>query len=406
MRRVALSIAALAYSMASAQTVWQEVGSFSAGPIHVIIADNHGRIFLGTDIGGVYFSSNNGGIWTRVNSGLTVPYVRSLAADSTGNVFVGTQGGGVFRSTDCGASWMATPLPSQWTIRALAANGRTILLAGTSGGGVFRSSDGGVSWMQLNSGMADPFVRSFSFSSPDTLFAGTGFAGVYRSTDAGSTWAISFSNDGDIRSLAGARAQLAYAGAAGSGVFRTTNAGNTWHAINTGLTNLVLEALSVTSSGDVWAATRGGVFCSTNSGATWLPRNSGLSDVDVRSLVVVPNGFLFVGTASGRVFRSTLVATVVGPSAIAPTQPTLEQNYPNPFNSKTIIRYHMVPGKRQFATLRVFDMLGREVATLVRGEQEGSKQIEFNADALASGIFFYRIQGSDFMLSRKMTLMK
>jgi photosystem II stability/assembly factor-like uncharacterized protein len=405
MRLVVFFILGFASSRVSSQSLWQEVGSFSAGPVHVIVGDNYGRVFAGTDVGGVYFSSSNGIGWNQVNNGLTVPYVRSLALDSMGSVFVGTQGGGVFRSTNGGSSWTATSAPTQWTIRALAANASGVILAGTSGGGVFRSSNAGLSWMQLNNGIADPFVRSFSFCSPDTLFAGTGFAGVYRSTDAGSTWTISFSNDGDFRSLAAPRARSAYAGSAGSGVFRTTNAGSSWSAINNGLTNLVVEALSVTANGDVWTATRGGVFCSTNGGVTWLPRNSGLNELDVRSLAVLPEGFLLAGTASGKIFRSARLTTYTGTNSAGPNSATLEQNYPNPFNSSTTIRFTLLNAVP--IRLSLHDVLGREVALLQEGRlATGADEVAFARTTLASGIYFYTLRFGDSKLTKQMTILK
>jgi hypothetical protein len=83
----------------------------------------------------------------------------------------------------------------------------------------------------------------------------------------------------------------------------------------------------------------------------------------------------------------------------------LDQNYPNPFNPTTKIQYS-IPAS-SFVTLKVFDVLGREIATLVNGEQGGgSYSADFNATNLADGPYFYRIQAGNFSETKKMMLLK
>jgi hypothetical protein len=91
----------------------------------------------------------------------------------------------------------------------------------------------------------------------------------------------------------------------------------------------------------------------------------------------------------------------------------LEQNYPNPFNPRTSIQYAI--GSRQFVSLKVFDVLGNEIATLVNEEKPaGEYEVEFDARGLASGIYFYQLRagGSDInsektmIQTKKMILIK
>jgi hypothetical protein len=90
---------------------------------------------------------------------------------------------------------------------------------------------------------------------------------------------------------------------------------------------------------------------------------------------------------------------------VIPDAYRLEQNYPNPFNPTTNIRYS-IP-QNAFVTLTVFDMLGREVATLVNQEQAaGSYVADFNAASLANGTYFYKIQAGNFSETRKMMVLK
>jgi Secretion system C-terminal sorting domain len=84
----------------------------------------------------------------------------------------------------------------------------------------------------------------------------------------------------------------------------------------------------------------------------------------------------------------------------------LEQNYPNPFNPSTTIKFAL--GETQTAELKVFDVLGNEVATLFNGIAEGGKvyELELNGESLSTGIYFYRLASQNKVESRKMLLIK
>ena len=95
-------------------------------------------------------------------------------------------------------------------------------------------------------------------------------------------------------------------------------------------------------------------------------------------------------------------------NSLIPTQYILEQNYPNPFNTSTRISYSVFPtGTRQAVSLKVYDVLGREVATLVNTEQvPGTYQTTFDGSGLASGVYFYRLQAGGFAETKKLLLLK
>jgi hypothetical protein len=83
----------------------------------------------------------------------------------------------------------------------------------------------------------------------------------------------------------------------------------------------------------------------------------------------------------------------------------LEQNYPNPFNPTTTLSF--VIGHRSFVILKVYDVLGNEIATLVNEEKPaGSYEVEFDAKDLTSGIYFYQLRAGEFSQTKKMILMK
>ncbi len=88
-----------------------------------------------------------------------------------------------------------------------------------------------------------------------------------------------------------------------------------------------------------------------------------------------------------------------------PTKFALAQNYPNPFNPTTAIAYELPRTAK--VVLKVYDVLGREVATLVNQEQAAGRYVQsFNASNLASGIYFYRLQAGNFVETKKMMLVK
>jgi hypothetical protein len=98
-----------------------------------------------------------------------------------------------------------------------------------------------------------------------------------------------------------------------------------------------------------------------------------------------------------------------------PSEFNLSQNYPNPFNPSTVISYQLpVIG---FVTLKVYDILGREVATLINEEKPaGEYEVEFNISNLsggisakggyASGVYFYQLKVGEFVETRKMVLLR
>ncbi len=90
---------------------------------------------------------------------------------------------------------------------------------------------------------------------------------------------------------------------------------------------------------------------------------------------------------------------------LVPSAYNLEQNYPNPFNPSTIIKYQ-IP-EDGLVTLKVYDILGREVTTLVNEQKvSGRYEVNFNASHLASGVYIYKLQAGDYNNSKKMLLVK
>jgi plastocyanin len=129
--------------------------------------------------------------------------------------------------------------------------------------------------------------------------------------------------------------------------------------------------------------------------------------------------FIYVITAPGTYnYECTFHGQIFGMTGVINTQATgikqietvvskfeLNQNYPNPFNPTTIINFN-IPQK-SFVTLKLYDISGREIGTLVNSElNNGGYSVDFNGSNYASGIYIYKLQAGNFTDVKKMTLIK
>ena len=151
---------------------------------------------------------------------------------------------------------------------------------------------------------------------------------------------------------------------------------------------------------------------STDGGVTWT--NVPTASLNFTHMDCVYNS----GTHTATVFAvagdgscGRMIDTLVFPLGIqpiagnTPTQYSLGQNYPNPFNPTTTIKYDLPVDSR--VSLKVYNILGQEVATLVNQEQNaGTKSISWNAANAASGVYFYRLDAGHFTSVRKLLLLK
>jgi hypothetical protein len=141
-------------------------------------------------------------------------------------------------------------------------------------------------------------------------------------------------------------------------------------------------------------------------GTSWTWVGSGLWATSVGCLSIYDTT-IFLGSGGTGVWRRPLseIITDVENTTELPQHFSLEQNYPNPFNPTTTIIYGLK--ERTIVELKIFDVLGREMETIIKGEQDaGNYEIEFNASRLASGIYFYRLQAGEFIETKKMILLK
>jgi photosystem II stability/assembly factor-like uncharacterized protein len=192
-------------------------------------------------------------------------------------------------------------------------------------------------------------------------------------------------------------------------VFRTTDYGVSWTDISGNLPDIPVNSIIIdyNEDGTLYVGTDAGVFFTQNLGTDWAVLGSGLPSSPVFDLNYhQPSKKLVAGTHGRSLFEIDLTLTSVGDNG-APIVSEFElyQNYPNPFNPATTIKYQLPQDAK--VTLKVYDILGSEVVTLVNEEQKpGYYEVQFNATNLASGMYIYRITTDKFSSTKKLMLMK
>jgi hypothetical protein len=149
------------------------------------------------------------------------------------------------------------------------------------------------------------------------------------------------------------------------------------------------------------------VFLSSDHAQSWQAVSTGLTYPFVFSLAV-HDSTLFAGTYAGGVWHRPLAEMITSVKAVrapVPQHASLEQNFPNPFNPGTVIEFS-IP-RRVFVSLKIYDLLGREMATLVSGELDaGRHSAQWLSGNNAAGVYFYRLQTGRFFQTRKLLLVK
>jgi hypothetical protein len=212
----------------------------------------------------------------------------------------------------------------------------------------------------------------------------------------------------DLQTIAANGTNL-YVGA-GGGVYLSTDQGATW--TYEAVTNAFVYALAFTNASTIVAGTGAGVYVSIDGGTSWVPRNTGLTQGIILSVGVDPQGYIYAGTLHGGVCKSNQVLLGVEEKENAPVAFSLAQNYPNPFNPATVIRYTLPPRVGPTlsvyqVSLKVYDLLGQVVATLVEGTKApGDYSARWDATNAPSGMYFYRLQAGSFSEVKKMILLR
>ncbi|HEY6953258.1 MAG TPA: T9SS type A sorting domain-containing protein, partial [Bacteroidota bacterium] len=256
-------------------------------------------------------------------------------------------------------------------------------------------------------------AHGFLYAAVTTTTDYTGL--LLRRPIAGGSWVLDTAGlqKAVVYSLSADQAGNLYAGTYGGGIYKKT--GGTWAPLSIpgGLSGNNAFVTAVDKSGALFAGFSylngynylwQGVYYTTNDGGTWT--KVGLDSVAVRALIPYGDSIYAVTYYDGLYVLTRSGATgVAAQRTQQPSMYALFQNYPNPFNPTTTIRFSI--GKLSMVNLKIYDLLGREVETLVNGAQTpGSHEVKFDASRLSSGIYFYQLQAGSFSATKKLLLLK
>ncbi len=391
---------------------WELVGGSSDGTlIWVMTLDKDGYILSGNWGGGIYRSTDDGNSWVRINETMSVNYIWSLLVDGE-KIYAGTDNG-IYVSWDNGATW-EQKLSGSLEIRAMVEYDGKIYAA-SWGGGVFVSEDNGETWNGLSDDILGIPFTSIAVAPDGSLLCGSFDSGIWKSGDGGASWSQREIDYRFVWSLLTDPYGNIYAGTYGNGVYSSTNNGETWEK-DFGVTARYIYNFAIDVDSNIVANSwMSGIYIGRPAGGkgSMMWQSLGLGGMSVTTIMPgEAEGILYAATEDGSIYRTE--DAVVGISSDNETLAKhfeLKQNYPNPFNPVTTIKYSIPTNvgveTHGRASLRIYNVLGEEVATLVNQRQApGNYSVQFNASNLPSGVYFYTLRVGDFVATKKMILLK
>lgn len=346
-------------------------------------------------------------------------------------------------------------------ITAMAIDSKGVFYAGTDGNTQsYISFDGGKKWSQIQNSIFTLQNVKYIMEHPNgSVYFATDF-GILKTSDHGKTWENLKNAPSNASCLFANSKGSIYAGVS-SGMFTTNGNDTTWSRVPLPGPYLAVYTSAINSQGIIFAGAYGDIFKSIDDGVNWLSLRGTdqskptvncleISNTDIiygvmgyggslvrfddngKSLYTLPFGsFMFpnwscvVTDSKGILYGLSTrygalkivdVSVGVEKEEQLPILFSLSQNYPNPFNPSTTIKFS-VPVETRHASslhvlLKVYDLLGREVATLVNEEKApGNYEVKFDVEtfhgtSLPSGVYFYTLSTNGFFQSKKMLLVK
>lgn len=378
-------------------------------------AGGEGAIVKTTD-GGISWTTQNSGVTTDIKNidmvneriGLAI----SLVPFVDTSTFYGTR---ILKTTDGGMNWVKEDFP------VVGVYFHAVLLLDTlhgwlggERGALFETTNMGVQWKktEVESSFCAYFpILNVQFFSPDCGFAMGGtfdFVGTTIMThDGGKTWtskcvspepvyALHFIDSVNIVGIVG---DFDF----GSSMIRTSDGGETWEYTNLGVFGQP-HTMTFRTAYEGWVPAGNRFLVTYDTARTWTIADT-LTGRSVFDAVFTDSVTGFAVTNSGMVFKYSSGITDVRETASFPVAPRLLQSYPNPFNPSVTIIYQ-IPSS-SFVSIRVIDVLGREVATLVNEMRPpGRHEVTWRAGNASSGLYFYQLQTGAFRETKKMLLLR
>ncbi|HVO76285.1 MAG TPA: YCF48-related protein [Ignavibacteriaceae bacterium] len=391
---------------------WERVSKSVKGNIRKLDFVNE-NIGMGVGDNFIYKTLDGGYSWQVIYDS-PLEYFSGL--DMLDSLNAWAVGNSLYKTTDGGNTWSPVPL---------IAAGEGVVFYDNFVGILYDpytcnvTTDGGISWKDypINNGQLVSSFNKMKFTDPGHLWFANQY-GVWLSKDTAKTWKL-FEIDGSYTAFDFADSLYGWLSIWG-GQFKemvcTTDGGSTWTTIdkpysfqpedvliyNNGSFNILVAGYE----GSLLRFRQWDNFVYDNPTYTGKPLHSFASYKKDNLLHI-----WVAGDGMTVLHYLTSITNIEEKMNQGILSFSLSQNYPNPFNPSTKIRYAVgSPANgtgRQFVTLVVYDMLGREVSTLVNDEKvAGEYEVEFNGANLSSGIYFYQLKAGSFIQVKKLVLLK
>jgi photosystem II stability/assembly factor-like uncharacterized protein len=393
---------------------WHIVSEVPSGMSALYFIDSLKGWVIGT--GGKIIASDDGGFtWSPQNSG-TANTLGSIYFMNNEIGFASGYNRTLLSTHNKGITWVSIPVVSDTgTIySSLCSDSQKNLYFISNYGEVFCSQDSGLSW-QNKFNMHQWGFTYLNYSNDPICFS-MKFMGntLYKSTDGGTVWqalAVPLQWSGDICFLNSDTGWVTENWAPSSSrhdsvsMYFTSNGGNTWIRQST-LPGLSLDNIIFTNISEGWASMVTKIYHTCDRGQTWVCQFESDSIGFIQDIFFLNNGNGWAVSNQGKIIRYFKSSTVnVDNTDIHPHEYIVNQNYPNPFNPSTNICFS-IPSNR-YVTLKIYNVLGKEVATLVSQEKpSGSYNVQWDGYGQASGIYFYRLTIGSYVTTKKMVLIK
>ena len=365
----------------------------------------------------IVHTTDGGQTWTDQSPNPGGSTIYGIYFYDANNGWAAEDGGSVLKTTDGGAHWVAKSTTASYALNFSFINTKTGWMFGGLGA-ISYTTDGGDTWQAQTTGYHDDFYAG-KFFNADTGVA-VGYLGrCIKTTNGGSSWhQTSINLVGSFTAVSFVNSSEGWAcgyldGFLGSIIAHTTDGGETWTSQKQ-LDSKNLWGLYFTDTHNGWACGDGGsagggvIVHTTDGGTTWEEQSYSGSLQGFNSIFFTDSTTGWIAGSDGSILHTTMAGITSvhdGSGNQAPEHFSLQQNYPNPFNPSTTVEFS-IP-RQSFVTLKVYDLLGREVTTLVNEElQSGSYKTEFNGVNLSSGTYFYRMVANGFTQTKKFILMK
>lgn len=346
-------------------------------------------------------TTNGGDNWNTTNTG-TTSYLTCLyfADENTG--WIGCQEAIIRKTTNSGVSWYSAPIQTNdFSSDFFFLSAQTGFLT-SHDNKIHKTTNGGLSWNLINSSSHAYGQIQFFNEMTGYVVAPNYFA---KSIDGGANWTRTL-YDGVNQAMVFLNQQTGWITGTNT-VRKTVDGGDTWSSYAIPVqTPYALKFFNENIGWCVGYDNSKGVICKTlNGGVNWTVQaiENGNKFYDM-SFINQSTGWA-CGNAIISKTQNGAVTSISQTSTSVPQNFSLKQNYPNPFNPETKINFDIK--NSTFVSLKVFDMTGKEIKTLVNENIfAGSYEINFDGSELNSGVYFYTLKTDGFTETKKMMLVK